>query len=201
MAGIGDGHAVSTLIRAATVVDGTGAPRATAPTSLVDGRGSPRSGAAGGLRRPPAACVDADGLVLAPGFIDMHAHSDLQILLQPDHLAKVSQGVTTEVLGQDGLSYAPVDDAALARLRTTDRRLERRPGGLRLRLAHRGRVPGPARPRASPSTPPTSSRRAPSGCWSCGWRRPAGDRRRARTGCRSWSRRACARARSACPPG
>ena len=54
---------------------------------------------------------------MAHGFIDMHAHSDLQILLQPDHLAKISQGVTTELLGQDGLSYAPVDDDALAMLR------------------------------------------------------------------------------------
>ena len=64
-----------------------------------------------------ARTVDATGLVVAPGFIDMHAHSDLQILITPDHVAKISQGVTTEVLGQDGLSYAPVDDAALAQVR------------------------------------------------------------------------------------
>jgi N-acyl-D-amino-acid deacylase len=107
---------VSTLIRAATVVDGTERPRYRADV-LVDG---PRIAAIlppGG--RAPAAdrVLDADGLVLAPGFIDMHAHSDLQILLQPDHLAKISQGVTTELLGQDGLSYAPVDDDALAMLR------------------------------------------------------------------------------------
>jgi N-acyl-D-aspartate/D-glutamate deacylase len=43
----------------------------------------------------------------------MHSHSDLQLLTAPDHLVKVSQGVTTEVLGQDGLSYAPVDDATV----------------------------------------------------------------------------------------
>lgn len=61
--------------------------------------------------------MDAGGLVLAPGFIDMHAHSDLALLAEPDHLAKVSQGVTCEVLGQDGLSYAPVDDVTLDRLR------------------------------------------------------------------------------------
>jgi N-acyl-D-amino-acid deacylase len=47
----------------------------------------------------------------------MHAHSDLAVLLDPAHLAKLSQGVTTELLGQDGLSYAPVDDDALAMLR------------------------------------------------------------------------------------
>ena len=61
--------------------------------------------------------IDATGLVIAPGFIDMHAHSDLQILTAPDHFAKISQGVTTEVLGQDGLSYAPMDDAVLAQVR------------------------------------------------------------------------------------
>jgi N-acyl-D-amino-acid deacylase len=107
---------VSTLIRAATVVDGTERPRYRADV-LVDG---PRIAAilpAGGPAPAAARVLDADGLVLAPGFIDMHAHSDLQILLQPDHLAKISQGVTTELLGQDGLSYAPVDDDALAMLR------------------------------------------------------------------------------------
>ena len=51
-------------------------------------------------------------MVLSPGFIDMHAHSDLQLLTHPAHYAKISQGVTTELLGQDGLSYAPVDDIA-----------------------------------------------------------------------------------------
>lgn len=61
--------------------------------------------------------VDVAGLVVAPGFVDMHAHSDLRLLTEPAHLAKVSQGVTTEVLGQDGLSYAPVDDAVLPVLR------------------------------------------------------------------------------------
>jgi N-acyl-D-amino-acid deacylase len=61
--------------------------------------------------------IDATGLVLSPGFIDMHAHSDLQLLVKKDHYAKLSQGVTTELLGQDGLSYAPVDDATLAGVR------------------------------------------------------------------------------------
>jgi N-acyl-D-amino-acid deacylase len=96
--------------RDATVVDGTGGPAYRADVSVHDGR--IRFG--GG----PGRVVDADGLVLAPGFIDMHSHSDLQVLANPDHLAKVSQGVTLEVLGQDGLSYAPVDDETLAGLRT-----------------------------------------------------------------------------------
>ena len=61
--------------------------------------------------------IAIDGLILAPGFIDMHTHSDLQVLVQPDHTSKITQGVTTEVLGQDGLSYAPIDEATLAELR------------------------------------------------------------------------------------
>jgi N-acyl-D-amino-acid deacylase len=107
---------VSTLIRSATVVDGTERPRYRADV-LVDGPRITAILTPGGSAPPADRVLDADGLVLAPGFIDMHAHSDLQILLQPGHLAKISQGVTTELLGQDGLSYAPVDDAALAMLR------------------------------------------------------------------------------------
>jgi N-acyl-D-amino-acid deacylase len=100
------------VFRGATVVDGTGAPGYRADVSVHDGRIAAIGADATGART-----VDAAGLVLAPGFIDMHAHSDVQILARPDHLAKVSQGVTLEVLGQDGLSYAPVDDATLDTLR------------------------------------------------------------------------------------
>lgn len=55
---------------------------------------------------------------LTPGFIDMHAHSDLNLLHTPAHLAKITQGVTTEVIGQDGISYSPVNDECLAMIRT-----------------------------------------------------------------------------------
>jgi N-acyl-D-amino-acid deacylase len=98
----------------ATVVDGTGAPARRAHVAVSDGRIAAIEDGP-----PPAAprTVDATGLVLAPGFVDMHAHSDLALLVEPDHLAKVSQGVTCEVLGQDGLSYAPVDDTTLPQLR------------------------------------------------------------------------------------
>ncbi|WP_447003408.1 N-acyl-D-amino-acid deacylase family protein [Saccharothrix isguenensis] len=100
------------VFRGARVVDGTGAPGFRADVGVRDGRIAAIGGRIGGRR-----VVDAGGLVLAPGFIDMHSHSDLRLLVEPEHLAKVSQGVTTEVLGQDGLSYAPVDDDVLAVLR------------------------------------------------------------------------------------
>lgn len=107
---------MSTVLRSATVVDGTGAPRYRADVVVEDGRIATIHREGPG--RPTGdRTIDADGLVLAPGFIDMHAHSDLQLLARPDHLAKVSQGVTCEVIGQDGLSYAPVDDRTLAQTR------------------------------------------------------------------------------------
>lgn len=106
-----------TLISRATVVDGTGAPGREADVVLEGGR--IRSLARPGSLQPGehAEHLDAAGLILAPGFIDMHAHSDLQILLNPEHTAKLSQGVTTEVLGQDGLSYAPITPEVLAVVR------------------------------------------------------------------------------------
>lgn len=105
---------IDLLLAGGTVVDGTGAPRYRADVAVTGSR----IAAIGDLSGTGAArVIDASGLVLAPGFIDMHAHSDLQVLTAPDHTAKVTQGVTTEVLGQDGLSYAPVDDRTLAQVR------------------------------------------------------------------------------------
>ena len=51
--------------------------------------------------------IDASGKVVSPGFIDVHAHSGLVILSEPEHMPKVHQGVTTELIGIDGNSYAP----------------------------------------------------------------------------------------------
>ncbi len=108
------------VFRDAEVVDGSGGDSYRADVGIEDGRivSIVKEAAAAGCQRPTARRVlDAEGLALAPGFIDMHAHSDLALLRDPDHSAKAAQGVTLEVLGQDGLSYAPVDDRTLAEVR------------------------------------------------------------------------------------
>ncbi|MGW7409248.1 N-acyl-D-amino-acid deacylase family protein [Streptomyces sp. NPDC054833] len=108
------------VVRDADVVDGSGEPSYRADVVIDDGRvvSIVKEAAAAGCQRPQAMReLDAEGLVLAPGFIDMHAHSDLALLRDPDHSAKAAQGVTLEVLGQDGLSYAPVDDRTLDEMR------------------------------------------------------------------------------------
>ena len=54
--------------------------------------------------------INAEGLSIAPGFIDAHAHSDGILLYDPQHANGIRQGITTEILGQDGLSYAPLSE-------------------------------------------------------------------------------------------
>ncbi|WP_203590525.1 D-aminoacylase [Streptomyces sp. SID13031] len=109
---------IDLLITGATVIDGTGTAGFRADVAVNGGRivavGNYLPGS-DVLRAERT--INADGLVVTPGFIDMHAHSDLQILANPDHTAKVSQGVTLEVLGQDGLSFAPIDDATRVAVR------------------------------------------------------------------------------------
>ncbi|MEU1312128.1 D-aminoacylase [Streptomyces cinnamoneus] len=106
------------VIRGAAVIDGTGTPAYRADVALADGRIAEIRRDPGPHRLSGRRVLDADGLVLSPGFIDMHAHSDLALLTDPAHEAKAAQGVTLEVIGQDGLSYAPVDDGTLAQIRT-----------------------------------------------------------------------------------
>ncbi|HEX5466218.1 MAG TPA: amidohydrolase family protein, partial [Candidatus Limnocylindrales bacterium] len=122
------------LIRGGTIVDGTGAPARPGDVAVVDGRIRllPSSGATHSAAGLPSASatrratnededeplpqatrvIDARGLVVAPGFIDLHSHSGLMILAEPRHEPKVRQGVTTEVIGVDGNSYAPFTNAA-----------------------------------------------------------------------------------------
>jgi N-acyl-D-amino-acid deacylase len=97
------------LLQGGTVFDGLGGPGRVADVAVVDGRvvavgsGDPPPG----LRR-----IDCDGLVVAPGFVDTHAHSDLVHLLDAPQPFKLLQGVTTEVVGNCGLTFAPLDPAS-----------------------------------------------------------------------------------------
>ncbi|MFJ8952157.1 amidohydrolase family protein [Streptomyces sp. NPDC102381] len=105
------------VIRDARVLDGSGSASYRADVTVNDGRIAEITPEGPGPRPTATRTIEADGLALSPGFIDMHAHSDLAVLRDPDHSAKAAQGVTLEVLGQDGLSYAPVDDRTLAQVR------------------------------------------------------------------------------------
>ncbi|WP_372348856.1 amidohydrolase family protein [Streptomyces sp. KL116D] len=105
------------VIKNTRVIDGTGGASFQADVAIAYGRIAEIRREGAGPRPTGARTLDGTGLALAPGFIDMHAHSDLALLRDPDHSAKAAQGVTLEVLGQDGLSYAPVDDRTLAQVR------------------------------------------------------------------------------------
>jgi N-acyl-D-amino-acid deacylase len=103
------------LLRGGTLIDGTGAPRRLADVAIKDGR-------VAGVFAPDEApradrALDCGGLVIAPGFIDTHSHSDLKLLVEPDLPMKARQGVTLEVLGQDGISVAPVREEDVAEVR------------------------------------------------------------------------------------
>ena len=97
---------MKTLIKNGTIVDGTGEAAFIGHVLVENDRI-----AMVGTKFPEGQIdkiIDAQGLVVAPGFIDTHSHSDLNILINPSVSPKVMQGITTEVLGQDGISMAPL---------------------------------------------------------------------------------------------
>lgn len=93
------------VFRNALLVDGTGAPGRTADVAIVKDR---ISAIGTSLNVTAGEEVDAHDLVLAPGFIDAHTHDDRIVLVDPAMDCKVSQGVTTVVTGNCGVSIAPV---------------------------------------------------------------------------------------------
>ena len=102
---------IELLIENGTLVDGSGAPAR--PGSLaIDGDRLRLLAAGESVGSPVGRRIDARGKVVAPGFIDLHSHSGLWILAEPRHEPKVRQGVTSEVIGVDGLSYAPLPTQA-----------------------------------------------------------------------------------------
>ena len=93
------------ILRGGTLINGTGAPARPADVAVT----ADRISAIGDLSALTAAReIDAAGLVVAPGLIDTHAHSDGILLHEPIHAHGLLQGVTTEFITQDGLSYAPL---------------------------------------------------------------------------------------------
>ncbi len=93
------------LIRNATIVDGSGDPAAIGNVAVL----AARIVLAGiGAQTNAAIEIDATGLTLAPGFIDVHTHDDLSVLKAPGMLPKLSQGVTTVIAGNCGISASPV---------------------------------------------------------------------------------------------
>jgi N-acyl-D-amino-acid deacylase len=102
-----------TVLRGGNVLDGTGRrPAYVADVviigdSIVDvGRIAPIEG---------AETIDVSGRYVAPGFIDIHSHSDFTLLRDPRAVSQITQGVTTEVIGNCGFGCCPICDASLAR--------------------------------------------------------------------------------------
>jgi len=96
------------LLRGGTIIDGSGAPRRTADLRI---EGDRIAAIGPGLTAGDAEAVDVSGCVVAPGFIDVHTHDDRFVLSQPQMLPKISQGVTTVVVGNCGISLAPLQRA------------------------------------------------------------------------------------------
>ena len=106
---------LDTVILNAHVIDGSGAPWTRADVGIQDGK----IAAVGTLRGAAAATtIDATGRFVAPGFIDCHSHSDWSLLANRGSDSTLMQGVTTEVVGNCGMSYAPVSPLNRDRLAT-----------------------------------------------------------------------------------
>jgi N-acyl-D-amino-acid deacylase len=96
---------VEIVVRNGTIIDGTGSARFAADLGVAGDRVVEVGRIAGTSR---AREIDAGGLIIAPGFIDAHTHDDRALLSMPDMAAKVSQGVTSVVAGNCGVSLAPL---------------------------------------------------------------------------------------------
>ncbi len=94
------------LIAGGRVLDGTGAPERVASVAVAAGKVAAVGLVAGGAART----VDATGMLVCPGFVDVHTHSDLSLLSAPAAPSRVHQGITTEVVGNCGLGVTPLPD-------------------------------------------------------------------------------------------
>lgn len=94
-----------TLIRNASVLDGSGAAQELLDVALCGDR---ICAIGSSLQFSAAVVIDAEGLVLAPGFIDVHTHDDTSVIHTPVMLPKLTQGITTVIVGNCGISASPV---------------------------------------------------------------------------------------------
>jgi N-acyl-D-amino-acid deacylase len=92
------------LIRNGRLIDGSGRPGVAGDLAIADGRIAAIGSDLGDARR----VIDASGLAVTPGFIDIKTHSDFTLPINPKAESKVRQGVTTEIIGHCGFSVAPV---------------------------------------------------------------------------------------------
>jgi N-acyl-D-aspartate/D-glutamate deacylase len=90
------------IISGATVINGLGGVPVRQDIGVEDGRIVPAQGSAG-------RCIDAEGLVLCPGFIDVHTHYDAQMSWDPDVAPSTDHGVTTIIAGNCGFGLAPLN--------------------------------------------------------------------------------------------
>ncbi|HXH09343.1 MAG TPA: D-aminoacylase [Alphaproteobacteria bacterium] len=103
------------LIQRPRVVDGSGAPSFIADVAIC---GDHIAQVGPGEERQARTLIDGTGLIAAPGFIDLHTHSDYTLLVNPLAESKVRQGVTTEVIGNCGTSPAPLGEEGYPIVRT-----------------------------------------------------------------------------------
>ena len=94
------------LIKNGTLIDGSGSKRYLADI-LIENEKIKKIGK---LDLTADKVIDASGKIVSPGFIDTHSHSDLKVLIEPFVEPKIRQGITTEILGQDGISMAPLPE-------------------------------------------------------------------------------------------
>ncbi len=93
------------LIKHGEIIDGSGQNRFRADLGISGEKISFIGDSSG---KESKKIINANGLIISPGFIDAHTHHDGVLLINPQHASSLRQGVTTEILGQDGLSYAPL---------------------------------------------------------------------------------------------
>lgn len=102
------------VIRNARILDGTGNPWYRSDIGIS---GEEIVKISRNIEEQGSRSIDVEGLYVSPGFIDMHTHWDLRVFAHPEEEEKLRQGITTSLIGQDGLSVAPLSDEVKEEMR------------------------------------------------------------------------------------